>query len=295
EKALEQVMLDFVDHKFDILLCTTIIESGLDIPSANTILINRADHFGLSQLYQLRGRVGRDRTQAYCYFIAPQISRIKPVARKRLKAVEELTELGSGFKLAARDMEIRGVGNLLGAEQSGQIDAVGFEEYRRMVEDTIRELKGDPPREDFDVNLSLGFFGRIPVEYVPGVNQRMEVYGKINGAQDLESLALVEAEIRDRFGPPPEETRKLLLFARIKALCSSLKIEKVDLARDRLYLSFSPSTPLAPGALVTAAYEGGKSIRFISENTVEFKVTGDGWRQRADSILEFLHFLKQSV
>ncbi|MDH5510490.1 MAG: transcription-repair coupling factor [Nitrospinota bacterium] len=291
ERELEEVMLDFVDRKLDVLLATTIIESGLDIPSANTILINRADQLGLSQLYQLRGRVGRERHRAYCYFMVPGGTRLKPAAKKRLKALEELTELGGGFKLAARDMEIRGAGNLLGSQQSGHIDAVGFETYRRMVEDAVRELKGEPPKEEFGVELSVGFFGKIPVEYVPGVSQRMELYGKINGAADAEALELVEAEMRDRFGPPPDETRALLAHARIKSLCRALKIEKVDMVRDRLYLVFAPSTHLSPATLVTASYERKESIRFVSENTVEYKLAGGAWQDRARKMSGFLSFL----
>ncbi|MDH5637279.1 MAG: transcription-repair coupling factor, partial [Nitrospinota bacterium] len=291
ERELEKVMLEFVDRKLDVLLATTIIESGLDIPSANTILINRADQLGLAQLYQLRGRVGRERHRAYCYFMVPGGARLKPAAKKRLKALEELTELGGGFKLAARDMEIRGAGNLLGSQQSGHIDAVGFETYRRMVEDAIRELKGAPPKEEFGVELSVGFFGKIPAEYVSAVSQRMELYGKINGAEDAEALELVEAEMRDRFGPPPDETRALLAHARIKSLCRALKIEKVDMVRDRLYLVFASSTPLSPATLVTASYERKESIRFVSENTVEYKLAGGSWQERARKMSGFLSFL----
>lgn len=291
EKDLEKVMLDFLDRKLDVLVCTTIIESGLDIPSANTILINRADQLGLSQLYQLRGRVGRERHRAYCYFMVPGGSSLKPAAKKRLKALEELTELGGGFKLAARDMEIRGAGNLLGAEQSGHIDAVGFETYRRMVEDAILELKGEPPKEDFGVELSVGFFGKIPASYIPGVNQRMELYGKINGAGDATTLAQVEEEMRDRFGPLPDETQALLAHASLKALCRALKIEKVDMIRDRLFLVFNHSTVLSPGDLVTASYERGESVRFVSESTVEYKVSGGTWKERAEKMKRFLGFL----
>jgi transcription-repair coupling factor (superfamily II helicase) len=295
EHALEKVMLDFMDRKTDVLICSTIIESGLDIPAANTIVINRADQFGLSQLYQLRGRVGRDRLRAYCYFMIPPAAKLRPAARKRLKAIEELTGLGGGFKLAARDMEIRGAGNLLGSQQSGHIDAIGYEAYRQMVEDAVRELKGEPAREEFEVDMSLGFFGKIPAEYVPGVSQRMELYGKVNTAAGPRALAAVEEEMRDRYGPPPEEARRLFAFAGIKALCRALRIEKVDMIRDRMYLQFNAATPLDPAGLVTAVFKRGGALRFISQNTVEYKVEGPTWKERADNMTRFLSFLHEKT
>ncbi|MBI4667552.1 MAG: transcription-repair coupling factor [Nitrospinae bacterium] len=294
ENELEQVMMGFVAKQFDILLATTIIESGLDIPSANTIIINRADHFGLAQLYQLRGRVGRARHRAFAYFLAPGLAGITDIAKKRLKAIEELSELGSGFKLAARDMEIRGAGNLLGPEQSGNIDAVGFETYCEMLEDAINELKGVVSEERFDVNLNINVAGRVPPEYIPALAHRIEVYNRIHAITSLEQARELAVELADRFGPVPEEVEKLLAVSRIKALCATLKVLKVDLIRDKLYLVFDPSTKLDPVKLATAAYKGGRKFRFTSETSAECVLSGTGWKNRFASIMDFLLFMLES-
>jgi transcription-repair coupling factor (superfamily II helicase) len=295
EKELEEIMLDFVAHRYDVLVTTTIIESGLDIPAANTMLINRADHFGLSQLYQLRGRVGRDRHRAYCYFMIPGLAGVTEVARRRLKAVEELSELGSGFRLAARDMEIRGAGNLLGPEQSGNIDAVGFDTYTEMLEDAVRELKGEPMDDKFEVEMQLAIKGRISPDYVPGLNQRMELYNRLHACRDIDELTALKREMRDRFGPPPEETEKLTVGLQIKLFCRSLKIEKVDMIRERLILHFSPATGLRPDRLVTAGSQRRIQLRFASPTTVEVTVTGEGWRERFGFIRDFLKLLAEAV
>ena len=288
ERELEKVMRDFIDRNHDVLLATTIIESGLDIPSANTLIINRADHFGLSQLYQLRGRVGRDRRRAHCYFLIPGIDSITEVSKKRLKAIEELSELGSGFRLAARDMEIRGAGNLLGPEQSGNIDSVGFETYTEMLQDAIREIKGEETEERFDVSMNLVAGGKISGRYVPGVNHRMELYNRLFGLASLEALDDMEEELVDRFGAPPEETEKLLSHTRIKLACKRLRVEKVDMLRDKLSLVFDSSTPIKPDGLAKSAAKKDISVKFTSEYSAEVIVKGKGWRERFDYILEFL-------
>ena len=294
ERELEKVMLGFMNREFDALVCTTIIESGLDIPSANTILINRADHFGLAQLYQLRGRVGRDRHRSYGYLLIPGEEVLTPVARQRLKAMEELSELGSGFKLAARDMEIRGAGNLLGAAQSGHIDAVGFDTYCEMLEGAIRELKGEPVEEAFEVDMNLPFTGRLSPEYVPDLGQRIDLHQRIASAAP-EQIGEIRAELRDRFGPPPEEVEKLLLTAEARALAKRLKVEKVDLIRDRMFLAFNAATTLAPARLVTEAYQAGMSFKFAGENVIEYPLKGAGWRERGLSLTRFLAFLSERV
>ena len=183
EDILERAMLDFMAHKFDVLLATTIVENGLDIPNANTIVINRADRYGLSQLYQLRGRVGRSDRPAYAYMLIPPEQSLSPVARKRLAAIKEFSDLGSGFRVAALDLEIRGAGNLLGGQQSGHIEAVGFEMYMKLLEDTIRELKGEDLEDDVRavVNLKVDF--RLSESYVPDMNQRLTIYRRIAAAQ----------------------------------------------------------------------------------------------------------------
>ena len=183
EDALERAMLDFMAHKFDVLLATTIVENGLDIPNANTIIINRADRYGLSQLYQLRGRVGRSDRPAYAYLLIPPEESLSPVARKRLAAIKEFSDLGSGFRVAALDLEIRGAGNLLGGEQSGHIDAVGFEMYMKLLEETIRELKGEDLEDDVRATVNLRIDFRIDDSYVPDMNQRLMIYRRIAAAR----------------------------------------------------------------------------------------------------------------
>ncbi len=181
EDALERAMLDFMTHKADILLATTIVENGLDIPNANTIIINRADRYGLAQLYQLRGRVGRSDRAAYAYLLIPPEEALSPVARKRLSAMKEFSELGSGFRVAALDLEIRGAGNLLGGEQSGTIDAVGFEMYMKLLEETIRELKGEDLEDDVRATVNLKVDFRLDDTYVPDMNQRLMIYRRMAG------------------------------------------------------------------------------------------------------------------
>ena len=220
EDELEKVMVDFVAHKYDVLLATTIIENGLDIPNANTIIINRADRYGLSQLYQLRGRVGRSDRRAYAYLLIPPEDSLSPVAKKRLAAIREFSDLGSGFRVAALDLEIRGAGNLLGGEQSGHIEAVGFDMYMKLLEQTIKELKGEELEDEIRANVNLRVDLRIDDTYIPDMNQRLTVYRRMaarpdrrragpadgRGARPLRAAAGVGAEsgrIRRRSGSWP--------------------------------------------------------------------------------------------
>jgi transcription-repair coupling factor (superfamily II helicase) len=228
DDELERAMLDFMAHKYDILLATTIVENGIDIPNANTIVINRADRYGLSQLYQLRGRVGRSDRPAYAYLLIPPEESLSAVARKRLSAIREFSDLGSGFRIAALDLEIRGAGNLLGGQQSGHIDAVGFEMYMKLLEETIRELKGEDLEDDVRavVNLKVDF--RLPEAYVPDMNQRLSIYRRIAGARSEDEIAGVVDEVRDRYGVPPTSLLNLADYARIRVLADRLGIETVD-------------------------------------------------------------------
>src|SRR6185503_14090931 len=194
ERELEATMVRFVSGQADILVSTAIVESGLDIPSSNTIIINRADRFGLAQLYQLRGRVGRERLQAYCYLLVPADGRVDEQAQRRLRALQELTELGSGFKLALRDLEIRGAGNLLGAEQHGHIAAVGYDLYVKLLAEAVRELKGEPAAAVPEPVISVDVEGYLPEEYVPEVNQRLALYKRLTGITTMEALADLGAE-----------------------------------------------------------------------------------------------------
>src|SRR5687767_15447929 len=191
EHTLEKAMLEFMSHKADVLLSTTIVENGIDIPNANTMVVNRADRYGLSQLYQLRGRVGRSDRPAYAYLLIPPEESLSPVARKRLAAIKEFSDLGSGFRVAALDLEIRGAGNLLGGEQSGHIDAVGFEMYMKLLEETIRELKGEEIEDDVRATVNLRVDLKIDDSYIPDMNQRLMVYRKVAAARSERELETV--------------------------------------------------------------------------------------------------------
>ena len=228
EDALERAMVDFVARKYDVLLATTIVENGLDIPNVNTIVINRADRYGLSQLYQLRGRVGRSDRPAYAYLLVPPGNTLSPVARKRLAAIREFSELGSGFRVAALDLEIRGAGNLLGGEQSGHIEAIGFEMYTKLLEQTVRELKGEEIEDESRATVNLGVDLRIDEEYVPEQNQRLGLYRRVASARSDAEIDSIVAEVEDRYGPMPPEVLNLVDYGRIRVLADRLGVEKID-------------------------------------------------------------------
>src|SRR5580765_5653296 len=240
EEALERAMFDFVARKFDVLLATTIVENGLDIPNANTIIINRADRYGLSQLYQLRGRVGRSDRAAYAYLLIPPEDNLSPIAKKRLAAIKEFSDLGSGFRVAALDLEIRGAGNLLGGEQSGQIDTVGFELYMKLLEQTVRELKGEEIEDDVRATVNLRVDLRVDESYVPDMNQRLMLYRKIAGARREEEIERVLEESADRYGPPPESVLNLADYGRIRVLADELGVESIDREASSVVIKFRP-------------------------------------------------------
>ena len=241
EDELERAMLGFVEGRFDILLATTIVENGLDIPNANTIIINRADRYGLAQLYQLRGRVGRSDRAAYAYLLIPPQESLSPVARKRLAAIKEFSDLGSGFRVAALDLEIRGAGNLLGGEQSGHIDAVGFEMYMKLLEETIRELRGEELEEQTRATVNLRIDLKIDPGYIHDMNQRLMVYRKVASARTEQELSAVLDEVRDRYGPPPESVLNLAEFGRIRIKADRLDVEAVDREGRLVVIKFRPN------------------------------------------------------
>jgi transcription-repair coupling factor (superfamily II helicase) len=271
---LEEVMTAFVNGQADVLLSTTIIESGLDIPNANTIIIDRADRFGLSDLYQLRGRVGRYKHQAYAYLLLPRHARLLTDVRKRISAIKQYSTLGSGFKVAMRDLEIRGAGNLLGREQSGHITAVGFELYCQLLKQSVAAMKGEKVKPRVEVTVSLDFValsptedgGRvssverrgaevgsrpstpdprpaasacIPLRYISDSRQRIEIYRKLAQATERTALPLLKEEMRDRFGPLPAEVDLLFLVAELKILASERGVSVIEVKDDRLMLTRS--------------------------------------------------------
>lgn len=250
EDELEQVMLDFMDGMYDVLVCTSIIENGLDIPNVNTLIVKEADNFGLAQLYQLRGRVGRSTRVAYAYFTFRRDKVMGELAEKRLAAIREFTEFGSGYKIAMRDLEIRGAGNLLGAEQHGHIAAVGFDMYCRLLEEAVREAKGEEVQRPVDTVVELPVEAFIPDQYIPDTNQKVEVYRRIAAAGGEEELAELEEELTDRFGDPPEPVQNLVEVARLKNLAGRLKIKNIGKQHAYYKFLFAGGHPLTGEKLV---------------------------------------------
>ena len=255
EEELERAMLGFVERRYDVLLATTIVENGLDIPNANTIIINRADRYGLGQLYQLRGRVGRSDRPAYAYLLIPPQEALAPVARKRLAAIKEFSDLGSGFRVAALDLEIRGAGNLLGGEQSGHIDAVGFEMYTKLLEETIRELRGEEIEDDARATVNLRVNLKIEEAYIQDMNQRLMVYRKVASARTQRELDMTLEETRDRYGPPPESILNLAEYGRIRILADNVDVDSIDREGRLVVIKFRPNARLDPMKLVRVVGE----------------------------------------
>jgi transcription-repair coupling factor (superfamily II helicase) len=250
ESELEKTMLRFMHHEYDILVATTIIENGLDIPLANTLIVENAERYGLSELYQLRGRVGRANRRAYAYLLVPPDTDLSETARKRLAALKEFSDLGAGFKIAALDLELRGAGNLLGGEQHGHINVVGFDTYVRLMEDTVRELKGEDVPPEVHSSLNLGLDIRIPSDYIEDENQRLRVYRQIANADNDTAREKVEKELEDRYGPVPEAVRNLLAYSELKTLAEKLGIEVIDRRHSLVHIKFHKETRVDPVRLM---------------------------------------------
>ena len=288
ERELEATMVKFVSGQADVLVSTAIIESGLDIPASNTIIVNRADRFGLAQLYQLRGRVGRERQQAYCYLLVPADGRVDEQAQRRLRVLQELTELGSGFKLALRDLEIRGAGNLLGAEQHGHIAAVGFDLYSKLLAEAVAELKGEPATVTVEPVISVNTEGFLPEDYVPEVNQRLAFYKRLAGASGDDAVGELRAELADRFGPPPPEVEQLLDIVRIRGAARTLGIERIEAGSGRALLTFAPSTKVEPATLVGLVQKSRGRLAMKREFTLEALIARGEWPVVRDALLALL-------
>ncbi len=274
EKEMEQVMLDFMDYKYDVLVATTIIENGIDIPRANTIIINRADNYGLSQLYQLRGRVGRSNRRAYAYLLIPSEIELTPIARRRLSAIREFSDLGAGFRIAALDMELRGAGNLLGGQQSGHLDALGFDLYTKMLERTIAEIRGDEIADEISVSINLGIDVSIPKDYIVESGQRLRTYKRIASADTEEALMQIHAEIADRYGRIPESVDNLFAYGRLRKLAESLGIVSVDRSSGGIGIKFSESAKISPEKLM-ALIASDETITFSASGILRLPDAGD--------------------
>ncbi len=271
EAELERVMLAFMNREYDVLVATTIIENGLDIPLANTILINRADRHGLSELYQLRGRVGRSNRRAYAYLLIPPEQELTEIARRRLAALKEFSDLGAGFKIAALDLELRGAGNMLGGEQSGHIEAIGFELYTSMLEEAVGKLKGEDRQERAATQLNLGISLRIDESYISEENQRLRVYKKIAGAQEETTLSEIRAELEDRFGPPPETVAHLLEAALLRLESERLGVSQIDRKRDQIHLRFNENANVDPSRLMMLVAKNVKrGAQFTPQGILRF-------------------------
>ncbi|MGA7244530.1 MAG: transcription-repair coupling factor [Terracidiphilus sp.] len=282
EKDLEAVMLAFMHHEFDVLVATTIIENGLDIPLANTIIINRADRHGLSELYQLRGRVGRSNRRAYAYLLIPPERELTDIARRRLAALKEFSDLGAGFKIAALDLELRGAGNMLGGEQSGHIEAVGFELYTSMLEAAVKELKGEGGEERPSTQLNLGIALRIDESYVGEENQRLRLYKKIAGAESEKAIADLRAEMEDRYGALPDSTVYLLEAAALRLECEHLGIAQIDRKRSELQIRFTEKASIDPQQLMRLVARNAKrGAQFTPQGLLKFPLAAT----RPDDVL----------
>jgi transcription-repair coupling factor (superfamily II helicase) len=257
EGALEKVMVDFVDGRHDILVCTTIIESGLDISRANTMIVNRADRFGLAQLYQLRGRIGRSRERAFCYLVVPDEGKMTPDAKARLAVLQRFTELGAGFQVATHDLEIRGAGELLGEKQHGAVAAVGFETYAKILEEAVAELKGQPITREFDPEISVDVPAFLPDDYVPDTGQRLDFYRRLAQARDEDDVRATLAELEDRYGPLPDEARLLGGVMIDKTLVRALGALAYELSASRVVLALGADTRLDPARVLKLVQRKG--------------------------------------
>ncbi|HLT29853.1 MAG TPA: transcription-repair coupling factor [Myxococcaceae bacterium] len=286
---LEKVMEDFVAQRYQVLLSTTIIESGIDIARANTMIVDRADTFGLAQLYQLRGRVGRSRERAYAYLMIPARRPVTPDAQRRLEVLQTFSELGSGFSIASHDLEIRGAGNLLGGEQSGAIEAIGFELYTDLLEEAVAELRGEPVQQHVEPEVQLPIAALIPEDYVPDVHQRLVFYKRFSQAPDEEALEELRAELVDRYGEVPDEVDGLCHQTSIKLALRDLRLRNLDTGAARLVITLGPDAALDPVALTRMVQNSGGIYKLTPDMKLVARVPadtrGDGFVTEARKVL----------
>jgi transcription-repair coupling factor (superfamily II helicase) len=274
-----------------VLVCSAIIESGLDFPNANTIIINRADKFGLAQLYQLRGRVGRSHRRAYAYLLIPGERIITRDAERRLRALQELDELGGGFKLALHDLEIRGAGNLLGRQQSGHIHAVGFELYTQMMEKAVRELKGEAMKPEVEPEIRLGVPAYFPQDYIPDTNQRLLFYKRLASIGDPKELEGLKDELKDRYGPFSSEVENLFLVMYLRCVLKGYLVEQISYHDGRLSLLFHPESPVNVERLVDLIGKDRGRYRLSPEGRLSFAPQKQTWEELIPEVIQFLQTL----
>ena len=297
---LDDIMNAFYDGKFDVLVATTIVESGLDIPNANTLIVHRADRFGLAQLYQIRGRIGRSKTRAYAVFTVPADRKLTDTAQRRLQVLQSLESLGAGFQLASHDLDIRGAGNLLGEEQSGNIREVGYELYQSMLEEAVANLGGAADEIDhgeWSPQISLGMPVMIPEHYVPDLQVRMQLYRRLGDLTETRDIDGFGAELIDRFGPLPEEVQSLLKVVVIKSLCRAANVEKLDAGPKGATISLRNSTFANPAGLVAMVADPAQMVRIKPDQKLVFARNWPAPEQRlkgAAAILSRLVALAQA-
>ncbi|MCF8068316.1 MAG: transcription-repair coupling factor [Desulfobacterales bacterium] len=295
EDALEKVMQRFVDKDIDLLVCTTIIESGIDIPSANTILVNRADRFGLSQIYQLRGRVGRSEEQAYAYLFIPGESTLSKDAQKRLKVLMEHSDLGAGFQIAMSDLKIRGGGSILGASQSGHIAAVGYDMFLKLMETSVAELKGEPVVEDLDPEINIPMSAYIPESYIPDIDQRLSTYRRLSRMTSLDDIAECKAEMVDRFGEMPPEAANVLKKIMLKIMSVRAGVRRLDLTENLIVLYFSEAHQRQPHGIVDLIVSDKNRFTFTPDHVLKVKITGNGGARPLSETKNILKEISQRV
>ncbi len=289
-RELEKIMFDFMERKYDCLVCTMIIESGIDIPSVNTILVNRADTLGLSQLYQIRGRVGRSNERAYAYLLVPKGKKLTKKSRMRLRAIEEFADLGSGFNIAMRDLEIRGAGNLVGAQQHGFIAAVGFDLYCRLLDEAMRDIKGETVPDSPEPDIKIAVSAYIPDDYVPDPDQKMEFYQRLADAGRIVDLLEIREEMGDRFGRLPQPARSLMHIMEIKVMARQLGVESAQLAKSRLRLAFPAERQVSPVDIQRMVEKCSTQLDFdLGERlSIEIQVQGRDELERLEKARDIL-------
>jgi len=292
-KELEKVMLDFLENKTQVLVCSAIIESGLDFPNANTIIINRADRFGLAQLYQLRGRVGRSHRHAFAYLLIPGENAITPDAERRLRALQEVDGLGGGFKLALHDLEIRGAGNLLGDQQSGQITAVGFELYTEMMQAAIQELKGEEVLPEIDPEIRLGISAYFPDPYMPDANQRLYFYKRLASLRNGAELEELKAEIEDRFGPYTDVVDNLFLVMHLRRVLKEFLVQQISFSDGKIFLLFHAGSPVKVDKLLELIHKQKNRFRLAPDGRLSFTPKNQEWQPLVAEVVELLQTIRE--
>jgi transcription-repair coupling factor (superfamily II helicase) len=296
ERDLERVMRDFTAQRFNVLLCSTIIESGIDIPTANTIVINRADRMGLAQLHQLRGRVGRSHHQAYAYLLTPPEDALGVQATKRLEAIQMMEELGSGFYLAMHDLEIRGAGEILGEQQSGEIQEVGFSLYARMLDRAVRRLKAGKAPDiedsiDISTEVNLHVPALLPATYCNDVQERLSLYKRLADADSREALDTLREELVDRFGELPEPARALLECHGVRVAARPLGVARIDATHEAVQLQFVKNPSLDAAKVIEFIRKKGRQARLAGPEKLRVEAKLPAWQERAQAVKDILHQL----